>query len=48
MNKRAILLLAGLFLAAFLAAGCRGERDRGINRGKDVPVPADTAAKEPR
>ena len=47
MTKRLIWLLSSILLAG-LATGCSGDKDKGINRGKDIPVPADTAAKEPR
>jgi hypothetical protein len=47
MKKGRGLLLASTLLLLALAAGCRGEKDKGINRGKDVPLPTDSAAKAP-
>lgn len=47
MKIRGFWLAAVLLLVAF-AIGCRSEKDKGINRGKDIPLPADTAAKVPR
>jgi len=40
--KKAISYLALALVMAGLCLGCRGDRDKGINKDKDKPKPAAT------
>jgi len=45
MFKRLLPLLGAVILLAGFALGCGGDKDKGINRGKDKPLPAEMERK---
>ena len=44
--RRVLLYLLTANLLAISALGCGSEAEKGKNRGKDMPKPADSASKE--
>jgi hypothetical protein len=47
MKRVLFYSVATLVLTAF-ALGCGGDKDKGINRGKDIPKPPEAEAKDVR